>query len=143
MIVINEMTICILLLTIPTLMFILEAFLEVVVIALKADADKLPNWNRLNQKEHIRSGMLATMMISPYIGVAIYNGLWWMLIPIIINRRLVFDPCLKIMRKRKLSLYEGRGPVDQFCARIFGINGAKYEIAAELIISLTFFFIQI
>jgi hypothetical protein len=139
--VINNIVLSTLLLVTPSVIFLLEAYLEVVVIALKTGTQA--NYDSLNRKEHFRSGLLATAIISPFVAVALWQGLYWLVVPILINRRLVFDPALKAMRKRRMDKYEGTGPVDRFFSKLFGIEGAKWEIASELAVTLILFFIQI
>lgn len=138
---INRTLVAALLLIIPTIIFFLEAYLEVIVIALKNGS--LSNYDSLNRKEHVRSAMFAAGILSPFVLTAIFFHFYWLIPAILINRRLVFDPMLKIMRKRTMRKYEGTGPVDQAFSRIFGIEGALWEIVCEFVLTLTLYFIAI
>ncbi len=121
---------------------IAEAWLEVVVIALK-DAS-LSEYKALNRIEHFRSGVYSFTVAFPYILASVYLGYYWYIPAILINRRLFFDPALKLLRspRRRLSLYEGDGPIDNFFAGIFGRNGAKWEILLEALATVAFIVIQ-
>jgi hypothetical protein len=119
----------------------LEAWLEEIVILMKDGT--LPGYQVLNHLEHSRSLVLSAAFALPYAVIAVALGLWWMLPTFVINRRLVYDPWLKIRRRRKLSRYEGDGPVDGFFSRILGPNGARWEILAELILTIGFTLLQL
>lgn len=138
---INRTLVAALLIAIPSITFFLEAYLEVIVIALKNGS--LKDYDSLNKKEHSRSAMFATAILSPFIGVAVLFHFYWLIPAILVNRRLVFDPMLKIMRKRRLQAYEGTGPVDRAFSRLFGTNGALWEIACEFAFTLILYFIAI
>lgn len=129
MIVISKQVLCFYLLAMPTVIFLAEAWLEVIVLQLKYNPPI-----RLDQQEHFRSGVLACLVLSPFVACACLNGLYWLLPALLVNRRMVFDPALKLLRKpcRRLYKYEGTGPVDAFCTKIFGRNGAGIEISLEL-----------
>lgn len=113
---------------------LVEAWLERVVIDLKNDS--LSNYRRLNAQEHTRSFIYSSAVASPYVIAALFLGLYWIIPPLLINRRMVFDPSLKLFRGRKLARYEGNGPVDNFCKSIFGRNGAHWEVLVELAITV-------
>jgi hypothetical protein len=130
-----------LLLLTPYVIFFLEAYLEVVVIALKDG--KLKDYETLNRKEHNRSFFLAASILAPFISVAIYCGFYALIPAILVSRRLIFDPVLKVFRKRRLVKYEGGGPVDAFCARLFGAEGAAWEIACEATLTVLLYFFSI
>lgn len=112
-----------------------EAWLEAVVIQLKDG--KLGNYIRLNKQEHGRSFVYSSLVASPFLLAAGISGSWWLIAPIVINRRLIFDPALKLFRtpSRPISRYEGDGPLDGLMSSVFGRDGAHWEILAEALIT--------
>lgn len=111
-----------------------EAWLEEVVILLKDPYHE--KYVELNKQEHFRSLALAILIATPFAAIAIFMQWYWLLPAIAVNRRLVFDFALKKFRGRKLWLYEGNAPVDNFFKNLFGVNGAKKEFIMECIITV-------
>lgn len=118
------------LLALSSAIFLAEAWLEETVIRLKND--QLTDYGPLNKKEHARSMILSSLIAGSFCLGAAFLGYLWLLPALIVNRRLVFDPMLKVFRKRKLTRYEGNGPVDLFFVGIFGRSGARWELLLEL-----------
>lgn len=137
---INEVILSIALLASLSLINGAEAWLEAVVIQLKNGS--LPDYKDLNRKEHARSFIYSSLVALPFFLVFISWGFYWLLPAVAVNRRLIFDPLLKALRKRRLSLYEGDGPIDGALSRIFGRRGAWIEILLELAGSLACLYLQ-
>ena len=123
-----------------TLINAAEAWLEAIVIRLKNGS--ISNYGYLNRKEHSRSFIYSSLVASPFFLIFFYWGFYWLLPAVIINRRLIFDPLLKVLRNRLLSRYEGDGSIDGFFSRIFGRRGAWIEILLELAASLVCLYLQ-
>ena len=113
---------------------IAEAWLEQVVIELKDP--RLKNYHDLNQKEHNRSLVFAVLVAIPFVLIACYYSLYWMLPAIAVNRRIFFDFFLKLFRKRPTWKIEGKGPFDNFFKKIYGEKGGWYELATEVVITI-------
>lgn len=89
-----------------SIIHLLEAWLEVVVIDLKNAS--LTSYNRLNKAEHFRSAVLAGSWMLCAIAVVVFlTKEYWMIPALVVNRRNFFDFPLSIFRKRPLDKYEG------------------------------------
>lgn len=108
----------------------LEAWLEVVVIDLKNPY--ISEYHKLNQREHLRSGVFACAVCAVFVVVALSLQLYWLVPAIVVNRRLVFDYGLKMLRGRPFDLYEGDGFFDALGRRVFGRENAEKEFAILL-----------
>jgi hypothetical protein len=137
----RETFIYLLLLLGPPLTHLAEAWLEEVVIRLKNP--NLPDYDRRNRQEHRRSFIYSAAVLLPYGAIACLFGLYWLLGTLIISRRMIFDPSLKLWRGRRLDLYEGAGPVDSFFSGIFGSRGALWEFYLELAVTIGLVIVQI
>lgn len=133
-----------------SILCIIEAYLEQAVIKLKSEA--VENYNYWNAEEHKRSAIyyfaiLAYALIQdvkhlPFAWNLIY------LVPLVtvtlmVIRRIFFDGALRVFRKRKLSLIEGTGMVDNFSRRIFGVNGGIKELGLLVTFAIVLFFITL
>lgn len=122
-------------LAIISLLFLVEAWLEVVVIELKNGAT--PNYARLNRQEHFRSGVFAAILILSASVTAYYWELQpWSLPAIAVSRRNWFDYPLILWRDRPRNLYEGNDWWAKKLTPIFGRKGRIRELAVTVAITL-------
>lgn len=124
-------------LLIISIIHLLEAWLEQVVISLKNPY--VPEYSVWNRREHFRSAVLAGTWLFSAIAVALYyQHNYWILPALIVNRRIFFDYLLIIFRDRPRRQYEGNDwwTVNIF-RRIFGTNGRMIELG--LCIGVTIF----
>lgn len=111
-----------------------EAWLEETVIDLKNA--QLPNYHPLNRREHNRSLILAILIMIPYIQIAVYFGLYWLIGAILVNRRIFFDFPLSLFRGRPPARYEGTDTTARILVGIFGRNGRIRELIVTLAITI-------
>jgi len=89
-----------------SLIHLLEAWLEVPVIAVKNT--KLVNYAAFNKQEHFRSAVLASSWLAAAFAVVIvYTKEYCMLPALFVNRRMFFDYPLILLRNRPKNKYEG------------------------------------
>lgn len=119
-----------------TLIMIVEAWLEAIVIALKNDT--ISNYAELNKKEHFRSAVYAALVTAViWIPTFLTYNCWQLLPAVLVNRRIFFDYLLILFRKRpNPSLYEGNDWWVQRFKAIFGPKGRDRELVVELAITL-------
>lgn len=118
-----------------------EAWLEVVVIELKNP--HISKYSTLNAREHLRSGVFASLVCLVVAAIGCHLGLYWLLPAIAVNRRLVFDYGLKLMRGRPFQTYEGDGPVDRAAAWCFGREGAATEFLILTLLTITSIYLSL
>lgn len=135
------MKIVLLIFILYSLVNLAEAWLEVVVIALKDP--KLKEYKKLNKIEHARSFVFAGLVCFSFILFCIYLKFHFIIWAVVVNRRLVFDFPLKKMRNRPLWTYEGDGPVDGLMKWLFGTNGAWKEFLALIVITIAAIWFQL
>lgn len=111
------------------LLGIAEAWLEVVVIALKNPS--LLNYNTLNRREHQRSAVYWLAMVAVFISVAPTWQTDIYLVPaLIFNRRVFFEYALKIFRPgKRMQNIEGNMFWDNLSRSLLGKRGGYYELA--------------
>lgn len=122
---------------------IAEAWLEVIVIALKNPS--LDNYAILNKKEHERSAWYWAAMVFLFIVV---SDTWQQAIflapALLFNRRLFFEYSLKLFRPgKRIRDIEGDQYWDIHSRRIFGPHGGWWEllVCVTVIVFLNKFFI--
>lgn len=115
-----------------SLLFVCEAWLEVIVISLKNYSD--PNYQKKNKQEHDRSAVFASIIIA-YVGYDCWESEnEWLIPAVIVSRRIFFDYGLIIFRDRPRNKYEGDDRTARVLSAIFGNNGRKKELAITLVI---------
>jgi hypothetical protein len=123
-------------LVILSVIHLLEAWLEQVVIGLKNPT--LSIYNRLNHQEHFRSAVLAGCWLGAAAYVCCYNSEYWILAGLIVNRRIFFDYGLIIFRHRPGNKYEGNDWwVMNIFIPLFGRTGRLKELVLTLLITIT------
>lgn len=118
--------------------FLLEAWLEVIIIKLKNPS--LINYQKLNKQEHNRSFILAAFLI---IGVCFISNLLFLIPSAILSRRLFFDYPLKLMRGRKIKNIEGTGVIDSSLRKILGPKGGWYELGIVVFLKFVYLYLII
>lgn len=111
-----------------SLLFLVEAWLEEVVIELKHGA--VQNYARLNRQEHFRSSVFAAILIlSASVTVFFWEQDPWALPAIVVSRRIWFDYALILFRDRPRNRYEGNDWWGMRLAELFGKKGRIRELA--------------
>lgn len=118
-----------------SLLFLCEAWLEVVVIDLKDGNHN--SYSKLNRQEHFRSAVFACMLIVCGCVTAFF---WeqdpWSLPAIVASRRIWFDFPLALFRNRNPRLYEGYDWWADLFRKIFGQRGRVRELVATIAVTL-------
>lgn len=118
-----------------SILFFLEQWLEIKVIALKDPG--LKNYPSLNKGEHFRSAIFAGYIISLACLVEIvFFQNYWMIPAIVINRRIFFDYILIISMDWDWRRYSGTDWWNNFLKSIFGEEGRFKELIVELAITI-------
>jgi hypothetical protein len=121
-------------LIILSVVHLLEAWLEEVVIDLKNP--NLSIYNKLNHEEHFRSGILAAGWLTIAIYASCFNSDFWIIPGLMVNRRVFFDYGLIIFRDRPGNKYEGNDWwVMNIFIPIFGRLGRIRELFLTLLIT--------
>jgi general stress protein CsbA len=121
-------------LIILSVIHLLEAWLEEVVIDLKNP--NLPYYTSLNHQEHFRSSVLAVAWLIPAVYVACYNSNFWIIPGLVVNRRIFFDYGLILFRDRPGNKYEGNDWwVMNIFIPIFGRLGRIKELVLTALIT--------
>lgn len=123
-----------LILLLLTVIHLVEAWLEDVVIELKNP--HIPEYSVLNRREHFRSAVLAGLWLFSAMASAYQVHTLWLMPALIVNRRIFFDYALIIFRDRPRHKYEGNDWwTVNFFKRIFTTHGRLIELAFELAIT--------
>lgn len=113
---------------------LLEAWLEEVVIELKNP--HIPEYSVLNKREHFRSAVLAGSWLFAASAAAYHLQEYWIMPALFVNRRIFFDYPLIIFRDRPRHRYEGDDWwTRNFFKRVFSTNGRLIELSFELVIT--------
>jgi hypothetical protein len=122
-------------LVVISLLFLVEAWLEEVVIELKHGA--VQNYARLNRQEHFRSSVFAAILI---LSASVTAFFWeqdpWSLPAIVVARRIWFDYALIIFRDRPRNRYEGNDWWGLRLAVLFGKKGRIRELAVTIALTI-------
>lgn len=122
-------------LVVISLLFLVEAWLEDVVIELKHGA--VQNYARLNRQEHFRSSVFAAILIlSASVTAFFWEQDLWALPAIAVSRRIWFDYTLIIFRDRPRNRYEGNDWWGMRLAAFFGKKGRIRELAVTAALTL-------
>jgi hypothetical protein len=120
-------------LIILSVIHLLEAWLEEVVINLKNPYTSV--YSNLNHQEHFRSGVLAGAWLFSAVYASCFHSDFWILPGLIVNRRIFFDYGLILFRRRPHNKYEGNDWwVMNFFIPIFGRLGRLYELGITLLV---------
>lgn len=113
---------------------IAEAWLEVVVIALKNPS--LINYAKLNKQEHRRSAGFWVAQVVLFISLSNSWEQALLLTPaLILNRRVWFEYALKILRPgKRLKDIEGDQFFDKLSRRLFGARGGYFELSTCILV---------
>ena len=116
---------------------LLEAYLEKVVIALKNPA--ADNYTILNNQEHTRSAIYSvSVAISLIIATMLYGRIYWQMVVVLalmlFIRRIWFDTALKFLRNIKIRENNGTGNIDKAFRFVFRKDGGWRELAACILI---------
>jgi hypothetical protein len=123
-------------LIILSIIHLLEAWLEEVVIDLKNP--NLSFYSRLNHQEHFRSAILAAGWLIAAGYASCFNSDYWIVPALIVNRRIFFDYSLILFRDRPGNKYEGNDWwVMNIFIPIFGRLGRIKELVLTLLITIT------
>jgi len=112
--------------------FVIEAWLEVVVINLKNSS--LSNYNSLNHQEHFRSAIWAATLILSFCSFLLQTSAYYLIPAAFIARRVFFDYSLILFRNRPKNLYEGNDWWAQTLSFIFSKKGRKSELIITIIL---------
>jgi hypothetical protein len=104
-----------------------EAWLEELVIRLKNPT--LQNYPALNRKEHRRSAIYYGAQVGMLILVSAEYDKWYYLVMLLLlQRRIFFEYALKLFRGKGLRFIEGDQPWDKISRNIFGYKGGVKEL---------------
>lgn len=124
------------------LIFIVEAYLEKIVIDLKNGG--LSNYIKLNKQEHFRSAIYSALVILSFC-LFFYNlKFYFLIVNAVLARRIFFDYVLILVRNRpQKALYEGDDMFKKIFSTIFGKKGRNIELIVSLAIFILFIVLHI